>query len=569
MDRSIKASRIQVAYHTDGEPLKALKETSFTLREGRSLGVVGESGSGKTSLALALMGLVNRPHQTAGELMLFGKSYLNLREVEKKTYRWSTMAMMFQNATEVLNPVMVIGSQLTERLIEKRLTSSRLAREEAERLLRLVGLEGWETDAYPHQLSGGMQQRVLLAMAIACNPRFLILDEPTSSLDGIARQEMIQIIKSLQKKLGFAMLVISHDLKLVGELTQEIMVMYGGRIVEKGLTDAVFEKPMHPYTCGFMNASVEMAPHKDLWGIPGEYKSEDTTAGCIFRDRCTQSLDCCQSETPALKGVSIEREVACHQDGLVSILKAESVSKEYQIGSRKISALNTVYMNLRHGETLALIGPSGSGKSTFAKIVAGFLMPDAGEIFYRGTPLTDNRFACREGGIQLVLQDPFSALSHRLTVEEAVGEPLRINNIASEEEIVSRIKETLKSLQLYSCDAFLQRYTSCLSGGQRQRVALARALVMRPKVLIADEITSMLDVSTQANVLRLLKQLQNNLGFALLLITHDLNLARKVSDQLIVMEDGKILEEGNATRILQNADQSRSAELLKAGLVDG
>ena len=569
MDRSIKASRIQVTYYTDGKPLEALKETSFTLREGRSLGIVGESGSGKTSLALALMGLVNKPHQSAGELMLFGKPYLSLTEAEQKKHRWSTMAMMFQNAMEVLNPVMSIGYQLTERLIEMELIPSEKAKEEAEKLLKMVGMEGWEADAYPHQLSGGMQQRVLLAMAIAGNPQFLILDEPTSSLDGIARQEMIQIIKFLQKKLEFAMLVISHDLKLVSELTQEIMVMYGGRIVERGLTDAVLEKPMHPYTCGFMNASVEMAPYKDLWGIPGEYKSEDKTTGCVFRDRCTQALDCCQSETPALKGVSIQREVACHQNGLVSILKAEAVSKDYQIGSRKIAALNKVYMNLRHGETLALIGPSGSGKSTFAKIVAGFLSPDAGEIFFRGTPLTDNRFACREGGIQLVLQDPFSALSHRLTVEEAVGEPLRINKIASEEEIAVQTKEVLKSLQLYSCDAFLQRYTSSLSGGQRQRVALARALVMRPKVLIADEITSMLDVSTQANVLRLLKQLQNNLGFALMLITHDLNLARKVSDQLIVMEEGKVMEEGNATRILQNVDQSRSAELLKAGLVDG
>lgn len=569
MDRRIKASCIQVEYHTAGNLFKALKDTSFTLREGRSLGIVGESGSGKTTLGMALMGLVDKPHQTAGEVTLFGNPYLSLQKDEQKKYRWDTIAMMFQNASEVLNPVMTIGNQLTEPLIEKGFITSKEAREEAEELLKLVGLEGWEASAYPHQLSGGMQQRVLLAMAIGCKPRFLILDEPTSSLDGIARREMIQTIKFLQKKLDFAMLVISHDLKLVSQLTQEIMVMYGGRVIEKGLTDAVLEKPMHPYTCGFMNASVEMAPYKDLWGIPGETRNEDGEEGCVFRGRCTQSLDTCQSHVPALQGVSIEREVACHQKGLTSILKAEAVSKTYWVGDRKIHALSKGYMNIRHGETLALIGSSGSGKSTFAKIMAGFLSPDTGTLFYQEKPLKNNQVACCERGIQLVLQDPFSALSHRLTVEEAVGEPLRINRLASEDEIIQRIRKALESLQLNYDDGFLKRYTSSLSGGQRQRVALARALVMRPKVLIADEITSMLDVSTQANVLRLLKQLQNQMGFALLLITHDLNLARKVADQLIVMEKGKMIEEGKASRIFENASKKSSDDLLKAGLADG
>lgn len=569
MDRTIKASCLKVQYQTGNYAVEAVRGASFTLREGKSLGIVGESGSGKTSLALALMGLIDKPHNSSGELMLFGESYLGLSEVKQKHHRWSTIAMMFQNSMEVLNPVMTIGDQLTEKLKERKTISSGQAGREAERLLQLTGLEGWEAKAFPHQLSGGMRQRVLLAMAIAPKPRFLILDEPTSSLDGLAKQDMIRTILSLQKKMDFAMLVISHDVKLIGGLTQEVMVMYGGHIIEKGFTDAVMEKPMHPYTRGLFNASVELSPHKDLWGIPGEYNGNEVHKGCAFYNRCSQRISLCCEQTPELKSVSIEREIACHQKGLINVLRGEAITKHYQIGNRSIPALRKACMNLRHGETIAMVGPSGSGKSTFAKILAGFIQPDEGQVLFNEKKNDLQQLACCEGGVQLVLQDPFSALSHRMTVEEVISEPLKLNGIGNELSRCKRVKETLKALQLDDCEAFLKRYTSSLSGGQRQRVAIARALVMNPKVLIADEITSMLDVSTQANVLRLLKGLQNKNGFALLFITHDLNLARKVADQLLILDRGSVAEEGSAGRILQNSDESQCADMLKAGLADG
>lgn len=573
MDRTINAADLRVEYRTEKEKVVALRKASFTLREGRSIGIVGESGSGKTSLALALMGLIHRKHITSGELELFGESYLSLPEKEQKKHRWNTMAMMFQNSMNVLNPVMPIGKQLTERLVERKIMDSRQAEQEAESLLKSVGLEGWEAKAFPHQLSGGMQQRVLLAMAVACKPRFLILDEPTGSLDGLARAEMIQRIQSLQKQMNFAMLVISHDIKLIGELTQEIMVLYGGCVVEQGATDAVIEKPMHPYSRGLFNASVELAPYKDLWGIPGESNNGIEEEGCVFKNRCTQPSSLCCSHMPSLESVSIERKVACHQNGLIHVLRGEGLSKGYDIGKKSIVALDKVYMNLRHGETLAVIGPSGSGKSTLAKVLGGFTEADEGDVFFNGKKLKEHPFSCCEEGVQLVLQDPFSALSHRMTVEEAISEPLQINKIGDQAERKRRVKHALKELQLSDEEEWLHRYTSSLSGGQRQRVAIARALVMNPKVLIADEITSMLDVSTQANVLRLLKGLQSQKGFALLFITHDLNLGRKIADQLIVLDKGKVIEEGNANRILQinhqDNYQSPCEDLIKVGLING
>ena len=560
----LEIDELSVQYQTDHTYLTALREISFSMQNGENLGIIGESGSGKTTLALSLMGLISLPHQVHGRIVVTGKEFMSLAESEKNKLRWKTVAMVFQNSLDVLNPVMKIGPQIVEPLRETEGLSDREASHEAERLLALVDLETHWREAYPHQLSGGMRQRVLLAMALSCSPRLLILDEPTSSVDAVTKKDLFDMIRNLQAQFGFSMLVISHDFSAMQHLTDKIMVLYGGEILEKGLTQDVIEAPDHPYTRGLVNASVRTFPYKDLWGIPGEAQYD--SQGCAFAGRCTQAIDVCAEKKPLLARVSHNRELACHRGGIVDLLKAEGISKSFKVQHTVIEAVRDVSLRVRHGETVAIVGRSGSGKSTLAHILAGFLVPDQGNVFFDHRVVKGNGPACHEGGIQLVLQDPLSALSHRFTVADALLEPLRINKIGAAEERTARIRQALEDVQLPVDDAFLQRYCSSLSGGQSQRIAIARALVMKPKLLIADEVTTMLDVSTQANLLRLLKGLQNSIGFAMVFITHDLHLARKISERIIVLHQGRITDQGSPRYVTEGSSSFQTRALVEAGL---
>lgn len=555
-----------VKYQTNNNTIDALNNISFSMKDGENLGIVGESGSGKTTLALSLMGLISLPHQAFGKILITDQDLMALTEKDKKKLRWKTVSMVFQNSLDVLNPVLKVGQQIVEPLKETDFLSEKEASLEAERLLQLVGLEKYWKDSFPHQLSGGMRQRVLLAMALSSNPRLLILDEPTSSLDAVSRKELIGMVLNLQEKIGFSMLVISHDLSAMKDLTRKMMVLYGGEILERGATHEIIEEPAHTYTRGLINSSVEAFPYKDLWGIPGEAPAGEIAKGCVFANRCTQALKVCHVEKPYLEKASQNREVACHRGGIVDLICAKNISKCYKIQNKTITALKDITMRIRHGETVALVGKSGSGKSTLAHILAGFLKPDRGEGFFENELIKGNSAACKEGGIQLILQDPFSSLSHRFTVQDALLEPLIINKISFPEERLTRIKNALNDVQLPADEFFLQRYCYSLSGGQRQRIAIARGLVMKPRFLLADEISSMLDVSTQANLLRLLKGLQNNCGFAMLYITHDLKLARKISERIIVLHHGEITEEGSSSHVTEQSCCCHTRELMQAGL---
>ena len=560
----LEIDELSVQYQTDHTYLTALRNISFSMQNGENLGIIGESGSGKTTLALSLMGLIGLPHQVRGKIVVTGKEFMSLPKSEKNRLRWKTVAMVFQNSLDVLNPVMRIGPQIVEPLQETESLSDREASREAERLLALVGLETYWREAYPHQLSGGMRQRALLAMALSCSPRLLILDEPTSSVDAVTTQALFDMIRNLQAQFGFSMLVISHDFSAMQQLTNKIMVLYGGEILEKGVTQDVIEAPDHPYTRGLVNASVRAFPYKDLWGIPGEAQYD--RCGCVFANRCTQAIAVCTEKKPFLARVSHNRELACHRGGIVDLLKAEGISKSFKVQHTVIQAIRDVSLRVRHGETVAIVGRSGSGKSTLAHILAGFLPPDKGQVFFDDRAVKDNGPACHEDGIQLVLQDPFSALSHRFTVADALLEPLRINKIGAVEERTASIKQALQDVQLPVDDAFLRRTCSSLSGGQSQRIAIARALVMKPQLLIADEVTTMLDVSTQANLLRLLKGLQNSIGFAMVFITHDLHLARKISERIIVLHQGRITDQGSSRYVTEGSYSLHTRALVEAGL---
>lgn len=562
----LKVENLSVTYSGDGQETHAVSEVSFILKQGQSMGIIGESGSGKTTLGLAIMGIL-RP--TAKVMGTIEYNKINLRELSQRQldmYRWKHIAMVLQNGLDILNPLMTVNEQIKECIIRHVKMKSHDADSRVKELLGQVGLDTSVADSLPHQLSGGMRQKVLIAMALACDPKVLIVDEPTSSLDAVSKEEIIELLAYLQHQKRFAMIVISHDFSVITRLAGKMCVMYRGHILEEGLTRDILENPLHPYTRGLINSSPSLNPYQDLWGIPRA--SEATTEeGCSFFPRCCQRSQICKSQKPKLKYASLERKVACNQGGITTLLKAREINKTYSFKGNEICACKDCHMSIRAGEIIALIGQSGSGKTTLASILSGYLKPESGNIEFLGQTIKQHEFTSEPKGIQMVFQDPFSSINEQFTVLQAVKEPLDILKLYNTDERTAMVKQALADVELANDNTFLNRRCFTLSGGQRQRVAIARSLVLKPRLLIADEISSMLDPSTQANILRLLKGLQNALGFAMIYITHDLDVARKIADKLYIMHKGEIVETGPAWKVFDNPKSEYTRKLMnKAGL---
>ncbi|SDK18334.1 ABC transporter ATP-binding protein [Natronincola ferrireducens] len=556
---------LSVCYRQGDLAVEAVRKASFSVEKGSVLGIIGESGSGKTTIAMAIMGLLERSTTVAGKIYYGDVDMNGLSEKEKNKYRWKNIAIVYQNHLDILNPVMTIYHQIAEGLQQHTSLSQREIQKRVIELASMVGLEEEWLLHYPHQLSGGMRQKVLIAMALCCNPDLLIVDEPTTALDAITREEIIDLLYKLQKQKKMTMIVISHDMYVVKRLSQKNLVMYRGAILEEGFTKDVLENPMHIYTRGLLNAALDMNPYQDLWGIPGEDKDYGGM-GCLYYDRCTQKSSVCRSQVPILQYISLERKVACNRGGIATLLEGKDISKSYTHKKQVIKACDSCHLQVRSGEIVALIGQSGSGKTTLATILSGLLKRDTGDVFFEGKTVVGNNFTKIKNGIQIVFQDPFSATNEDFTIEETVGEPLDILRIGKKEERKVAIKKVLQEVQLPTSQEFLQRKCNTLSGGQRQRLAIARSLAMEPKLLIADEISSMLDPSTKANVLRLLKGLQNKKGFAMLYITHDLLLARKIADEVYIMRQGKIIEKGNVLKVFSNPESNYGKMLIQREL---
>ncbi len=563
----LQVDQLSVQYTVGENIAMALDNISFSLEKGGSLGIIGESGSGKTTTAMALMGLLEKSAVIHGNIRYCDKNLHNLSEREWNEYRWCKIAIIFQNSMEVLNPVLTIGEQISECL--KRHTELDLGatNRKVERLLKNVGLELLWKNYYPHQLSGGMRQRVLVAMALSCDPEVLIVDEPTNALDAVTKKEITELLAKLHKENKFGLIVISHEVSTVAQLVSRLVVLYKGCIVEEGQTKDILNNPLHNYTRGLLNSSPDMNPYRDLWGIPGD-SGDKQDKGCPFYSRCNQHIDSCISHKPRLEHVCIERKVACNRKGIVTLLQGSGISKAYEFKGNFQKACDNCCLEIRAGEVVALIGQSGSGKTTLASILAGVLAADNGEVLFQGKTMCLNSMTGKKKGIQIIFQDPYSSINEQLTVEQAVREPLDIlRDGASVEKKLEIVSAALKNVQLPGDEqSFLKRRCHTLSGGQRQRVAVARALVMEPILLIADEISSMLDPSTQANILRLLKGLQNIKGFAMLYITHDLIVAQKIADKVCVMQQGKIIEKGNASDVFIRPTQNYTKRLVKEGL---
>ncbi len=551
-------------------PIRALDGLSLDLEAGESLGIVGETGSGKTTLALTLMGLVRRA-AIQGRIRFQGEPLPVADEARMQRVRWRRIALAFQSVGSAFDPVYTIGQQIQEPIRLHLGMGEAQARVRVAELLEQVGLDRACADRYPHQLSGGEKQRAMVAMALSCDPDLLILDEPTSGLDVLTRSALVEMLSRLRRERGLTMVVISHELADIAHLTDRTLVLYAGRVVELGSTPHLLEDPAHPYLWGLTNAYPLMTRAKDLWGIRGALPDPgDPPAGCRFHPRCTQAIPQCREEVPVLappnprfRGAG--RRVACHRGGVVTLLAVEEVCRTFRNGGQPIPAVRGACLTVREGEVVGLVGQTGSGKTTLARIIVGLERPDSGRIWFEDQELTaggPEGWDRARQRMALVFQDPYEALSPRLTVLELVREPLDIRGLGTRSERDGRAQEALAAVNLPTGLDFLYRRPHELSGGQLQRIAIARALVTAPKLLIADEPVSMLDASEQAKVLRLLKHLQNERGMAMLLISHNLALVRKVCDRIAVMCAGEIVEEGPAHRLLESPGHPYTGSLV-------
>ncbi len=529
-----------------------LRGLNLDVADGECLAIIGESGAGKTTLGLSIMGLLNG--NTSGVISVNGTDILSLSEKELRDVRWNKIAMSFQSSQKRLNPSHRIVDQVAEPLISHKIYSKTNAKDKAAHLLEQVGFSAEKLACFPHEISGGEQQRVLIAMALINEPELLILDEPVSSLDAESRLAMLEFLK--QAIAGRTALVVTHDLSAAAVLANRTATLYNGTIVEAAHTHDLFSQPRHPYTRALLRSYPDMNTVKDLQGIKG--RMEKNVTGCAFHPRCTQSINICKELIPPLE-LHQGRLLACHRGGIVPALVTKGLSKSF----RTTKAVVNVNLTLEHGETLALVGQSGSGKTTLARMLSGLLDPDEGSIMFEmedTLPLTKNLHRM----VQLVFQNPGEALSHRMTVLESVREPLEIQKIATKAERDAMAIKAIKEVQLPADDHFLEEYPHHLSGGELQRVNIARALVLNPQILVADEPTAYLDSSIQAKILKLLLHLQENRGLSMLFITHDIALARKISDRIAVMQKGRIVEIGAASDVINNPSHPYTQNLLKA-----
>ena len=552
----------------NGAAVRAVDGVSFDLAAGEALAIVGETGSGKTTIGRALLGL-HPPGSTRGSIRLAGRELVGLAEEAWRPLRWRRIAMAVQGAGTAFDPVYRIGEQIAEPLREHLGLSSDEAAARAGMLAGRVGLEPRHLRAYPHQLSGGEKQRAMLTMALSCDPEVVIVDEPTSGQDVLFRARLLNLLRQVRAEAGLSLILISHDLAAAAQVAERVAVLYAGKLVEVGAAREVLEQPRHPYTWGLLNAYPNMTTARDLRGIRGHSPDPtDPPLGCRFHPRCTQAVALCRQIEPPL--VEVEgRLIACHLGGLQTLLQARGLRKAFSSNGQGegVTAVQHASLEVYEGEVVALVGETGSGKTTLGCLLVGLLEADGGRVIFEGRDLAavngPERKALRRR-IQFIAQDPFDVVSPRLNVAEIVREPLDVQGVGAAAEREEKVRDALRVVGLPAEPAFLGRRAHELSGGQLQRVAIARALVLNPKLIVADEPVSMLDASEQAKVINLLKEMQNERGMGLLVISHDLALVRKVADRILVMRRGEIVEGGPASRVVTRPQHQYTRALLQA-----
>lgn len=557
-------------------PVRAAAGLSLSVRPGECLGVLGESGSGKSTLARSLLGLLSEA-DVQGSIRLGDLDLRDLDEDAWRAVRWRRIALSFQS-TSALNPVLRVGVQVAEPLRVHLGAGARAAEEQAVGLLAEVGLGAWAADRYPHELSGGQRRLVLLTMALACRPEVAVLDEPTAGLDPATRNRVLDLLRTVRREHGTSLLVLSHDADALELVADRVAVLYRGWLAEIGPRDKVLSDPRSPYSWALLNARPTLASVKDLRGIRGAPPDPTERAtGCPFLGRCHQSRDelCAHAEPPlvAPMGEDGSRVVACARGGVVPLLSATGLRKAYAtgggLGRRRTETVvvDDVSLQVREGEVVGLVGATGAGKSTLGLLLARLLTPDAGRVCFDGHDLlsADGAELMRlRRQVQMLFQDPFESLSPRLRIGQVVQEPLDVQGIGTESERRAAVRQALLDCRLPGNETMLGRHTHELSGGQLQRVALARALILEPRLLIADEAVSMLDPSEQAKMIQLLKHLQVERGMAMLFVSHDLSVVLRVADRVLVLDGGRVVEEGTSATVLAAPRHAVTRSLLSA-----
>ena len=610
-DPVMSVRNLCVSFNTEAGVVHAVRDVSFDLWGGRTLGIVGESGSGKSVTALSLIGLLDDNAHVTGSVKLNGEELIGKSDEEMSKIRGARISMIFQDPLSALTPMFSIGDQLAEALLIHNPDMPKdEVRERCIELLTLVGITDPENrlDAYPHEFSGGMRQRVVIAIAIANNPDIIIADEPTTALDVTIQAQILDILKVAQRETGAAVVLITHDLGVVAGTADDVMVMYAGRAVERASIDTLFERPSQPYTMGLLGAvpKPHMPAEHRLVPIKGNPPSlAAIPAGCPFSPRCPMATDECRKTEPDLLPLEEEEGhlVSCHhmdeirdkhltyadvypalepllpkwadvpRDQRPVVLEVKDLVKTFPIQGKGLirrnkgtmTAVDHASFTIHEGETLALVGESGSGKSTTLMQIMDLVVPEEGSITVLGKKTSELKSARdrRElrRNLQIIFQDPMSSLDPRMPIYDVLSEPLEAQGW-DKNKINKRIGELMYLVGINP--DYVDRFPSQFSGGQRQRIAIARALATSPKLLLLDEPIASLDVSIQAGIINLLEDLQVQLKISYLFVAHDLAVIRHISDTVAVMHLGKIVEYGDTEEVFTNPQDPYTKALLSA-----
>jgi peptide/nickel transport system ATP-binding protein len=571
----------------------AVDGVTLHVDEGETLGVVGESGCGKTMTALTIMQLLpNGGRIAGGSIKLDGRELTELKPDDMRKIRGDDIGMIFQDPLSSLNPTHTVGQQIAETVLLHRDASKKEAFDRAVEVLDLVGLPRARerVEEYPHQFSGGMRQRVMIAMALACEPKLLIADEPTTALDVTIQKQILELIDDLRRRLGMAVIMVTHDLGVIAGRADRVAVMYAGKVVETTETSSLYANPRHPYTEALFHALPEKSAEtrERLYSIPGAPPDlVNPPKGCRFAPRCRYATDKCRTEAPDLTGettahtyrcffpvgakertvagqltvvepaVGAEEELLDEQAVGGVVLEAKDLVKDFPVTKgmlqRKVgtvSAVAGVSFDIRKGETLGLVGESGCGKTTIGRMLVGLDKPTSGSVLFGGTDLarsSGRQYRRERRDIQYMFQDSYASLDPRMRAGSILREPLIVQGMGSRHEQQAKVREMLGKVGLPA--SWTERYPHEFSGGQRQRLGFARALLLNPQVIVADEPVSALDVSVQAQVLNMMRDLQREMGLTYLFISHDLSVVRYLSNHIGVMYLGKLVEIGTADEV--------------------
>ena len=601
-DVLLEVKNLKTWFDTQAGKTTVVDDISFSIRKGETFALLGESGCGKSMTALSLMQLLpsQASRNMSGEVLLDGQDLLAIPESAMRNIRGNKVAMIFQEPMTSLNPVLTVGYQIEEVLQKHKGLKGAQAKARIIELLEAVGIPDpkQRTNEYPHQLSGGMKQRIMIAIALAGEPDLLIADEPTTALDVTIQAQVLDLLKDLQKKTGMAVLMITHDLAVVSEMVDHVAVMYAGQIVEIADRDKFFSNPQHPYSQKLFEALPSMEKRDEaLATIPGTVPSLDQVfRSCRFSSRCQYVWDECKSKVPSLKAHLPEHSIRCflyeenaperkvnevqiiekqapRKDSNEVLLNVEHLKIHFPIhkGLLKrvagyVYAVDDVSLLVNKGRTLALVGESGCGKTTLGKGIIQLIKPTDGNVEFAGTELTTldtQALRSRRKDFQIIFQDPFSSMNPRMMVGDIIEEGMVAQNIgenaAAREKIVGKLLA-----QVGLSPEHRNRYPHEFSGGQRQRICVARALAVNPKLIVCDEPTSALDVSVQAQILNLLKELQQEFGLTYLFITHNISVVSYLADDVAVMYLGRIVEKGKVEDVLENPRHPYTQALLSA-----